>query len=203
MGSMTTDAQWNQASQAQSYGEALLQDERVCLREVEPEDLAQLAAWWNDPQWAVLQQRIAKPRPSQRVMDMLAVWSENKPNSGDAGFSIFEKPQGNLIGHATLAGGALPHRAAEFAIMLGGEHVDRGYGTRAVRLMTGYGFNEMGLNRIGLKVAAFNTRALRAYEKAGFSLEGREREVYFHQGKFHDQLIMGLLARDYFATARP
>ncbi|WP_404289756.1 GNAT family N-acetyltransferase [Glutamicibacter arilaitensis] len=199
---MTTDAQWNQAAQAQSYGEALLQDEQVCLREVEPEDLVQLAAWWNDPQWAVLQQRIVKPRPALSVMEMMAAWSENNPNSGAAGFSIFEKLHGNLIGHATLSGGALPHRAAELAIMLGGEHVNRGFGTRAVRLMNGYGFNEMGLNRIGLKVAAYNTRALRAYEKAGFSLEGREREVYFHQGQFHDQLVLSILAREHFATGQ-
>lgn len=87
--------------------------------------------------------------------------------------------------------------------MLGGDQVNRGYGTRAIGLMLKYGFAEMGLNRIGLKVAAFNTRAVRTYEKAGFILEGREREIYFHQGRFHDQLIFSVLSRDYFAAVTP
>lgn len=203
MGFMFGEAQWNQMDQAQDYGKNLLCDEQVDLREVEPEDLAQLAQWWNDPRWAVLQQRIIKPRPSQSVMEMLASWSVNKPHSGDAGFSIFDCQDGRLIGHITLSGGSLPHRAAELAIMLGGDQVNRGYGTRAIGLMLKYGFAEMGLNRIGLRVAAYNTRAVHAYEKAGFILEGREREIYFHQGRFHDQLIFSVLARDYFAAVAP
>lgn len=198
MNFMISDAQWEQMDEAQNYGQSLLSDEQLSLREVEPEDLAQFARWWNDPHWAVLQQRIIKPRPAQPIQEMFAHWSENKPHSGEAGFSIFERHTGMLIGHTTLFGGALPHRAAELAIMLDSEQVSRGYGTRAIKLMLGYGFAEMGLNRIGLKVAAFNTRAIRTYEKAGFILEGREREIYFHQGRFHDQLVFSVLARDFF-----
>lgn len=48
-GSMHTDEPWNDLQQAQQYGERLLRDAAVELRESEPEDLAAMARWWNDP----------------------------------------------------------------------------------------------------------------------------------------------------------
>ncbi|MGQ3382116.1 GNAT family N-acetyltransferase [Glutamicibacter sp. TV12E] len=198
---MMNSGQWDSVESAQHYGHALLRDEAIELRESEHPDFAAMAQWWNDPQWAVLQQRTIKPRPEAPLLEMFAQWSENKPSSGDAGFSIFELATGGFIGHITLFGGALPHRAAEMAVMIGPDFVGRGFGTRASKLMAGYGFREMGLHRIGLCVAAFNQRATRAYEKAGFVQEGRQREVYFHNGQFHDQILLSLLSSDYFAAA--
>lgn len=197
---METNCEWTTGQQAQDYGTTLLEDDAVVLRESEPEDFAVLAPWWNDPRWAVLQQRVIKPRPSQHLADMFASWCVNRPESGKAGFSIFEKATGSLVGHVTLYGGTLPHRAADLSIMIGLEYVDKGLGTRAVKLMCGYGFKELGLHCVALKVAAFNSRAIRAYEKAGFSVEGRERDAYFHDGRFHDALVMGFLDREYFAS---
>lgn len=198
-GSMHTDEPWNDLQQAQQYGERLLRDAAVELRESEPEDFAAMARWWNDPAWAVLQQRIIKPRPETGLMDMFAQWSRNEPNSGDAGFSIFERGTGSFIGHITLHGGQLPHRAAELAVMIGPDFVGQGFGTRATKLMSAYGFRELGLHRISLCVAAFNQRAIKAYENAGYIQEGRQREVYFHDGAFHDQVLLSLLSGEYFA----
>ncbi len=45
-----------------------------------------------------------------------------------------------------------------------------------MRVIVGYGFRELGLHRIGLSVSEFNQAGIRAYEKAGFTVEGRRRE---------------------------
>lgn len=58
----------------------------------------------------------------------------------------------------------------------------------------------MGLNRIGLEVRAFNTRAIASYAKAGFVEEGRRREIVFHAGQFHDEVLMSILASDWYAN---
>ena len=42
----------------------------------------------------------------------------------------------------------------------------------------------------------FNDRAICAYEKGGFVVEGREREAALIGADWHDDLIMGLLDRD-------
>jgi len=66
--------------------------------------------------------------------------------------------------------------------------------------MVRYGFLELGLNRVGLNVWAYNDRAIAAYRKAGFVEEGRTREAVWHDGRFHDELSMGLLASEWDAN---
>jgi RimJ/RimL family protein N-acetyltransferase len=46
-------------------------------------------------------------------------------------------------------------------------------------------------------VLAYNERAIRAYQKCGFVVEGRERETAFVDGKWHDDLMMGLLSTEF------
>ena len=72
-----------------------------------------------------------------------------------------------LVGHIGLWGARPKDRCATLGIALGREHIGRGYGTDAMRVIVGYGFREMGLHRIQLGVAPFNPAGIRAYEKQG------------------------------------
>jgi len=89
--------------------------------------------------------------------------------------------------------------AATLGIALGREHVSRGYGTDAMRVIVGYGFREMGLHRIQLSVAPFNPAGIRAYEKAGFVEEGRHRESVLHDGRWYDEVLMSILDHEWAA----
>ncbi len=79
---------------------------------------------------------------------------------------------------------------------------NRGYGTEAVRLLVKHGFNTLNLNRIFLHVFENNPRAIRAYEKAGFVHEGRERQAEFTEGEYMDVLVMSIL-KDEFDQENP
>ncbi|MGQ9667827.1 MAG: GNAT family N-acetyltransferase [Anaerolineae bacterium] len=46
---------------------------------------------------------------------------------------------------------------------------NRGLGTKAVRTLLRFAFLELNLHRVELEVYDFNPRAMRCYEKAGFS----------------------------------
>ncbi|MGC5019555.1 GNAT family N-acetyltransferase [Micromonospora sp. DT47] len=83
---------------------------------------------------------------------------------------------------------------AELDISLG-EKVcwGRGYGTEAMRLICRYGFDKMRLHRISLWVADENAAAIRVYTKVGFVEEGRARESFRRDGRWHDMIMMGLL----------
>ena len=48
---------------------------------------------------------------------------------------------------------------------------------------------------------AFNEHAIAAYLKCGFVVEGRERESCLMDGRWHDDLIMGVLEHEYRALA--
>lgn len=184
---------------ALAYGHSLLDDGVVRLRPLHDEDLPQLVHWWQRTDTAVLQQLLVKPQPREAVADMFRSWSKNSGGSADVGFSIVRSDSGELIGHVTLFGAHPVVRASTFAIVLGPEFSSQGLGPRATRLMVSYGFRALGLHRIGLGVWSFNSRAIAAYEKAGFVEEGRRRAMTFQDGRFHDEVLMAILAEEFFA----
>jgi RimJ/RimL family protein N-acetyltransferase len=75
-------------------------------------------------------------------------------------------------------------------------------GTEATELMVGHAFEVLGLHRVGLSVFAFNVRAIRAYERVGFHAEGRLREAIWRDGRFWDEIQMGLLTDEWHAARR-
>ena len=185
---------------AVAYGRGLLTGRRVRLRPLHDSDLAVLEAWWEDPSWMPLQQGAVRPAPLGRARELFTVWSTNS-TPGAAGFSIVDVDD-RLIGHITLYGATVPERAATLAVMVGPEFTGRGLGTDAVAVMLRYGFLEMGLNRIELTVWGFNDRAVRAYRRCGFVVEGRRREAVYHNGVFSDQIIMSVLHSEWCADER-
>ena len=89
-------------------------------------------------------------------------------------------------------------RKAEVGISIGEKsYWGHGYGTDAMRVLVNYGFNMLNLNRISLKVFSFNKRAIRSYEKVGFTVEGTLREEIYKDGKYVDVLVMGLLRNEW------
>jgi len=69
----------------------------------------------------------------------------------------------------------------------------QGYGTEAVQQALSFAFDELGLHRVTLDVLAANPRALRAYQKAGFVIEGRIRRRNNYGGKRIDDICMGIV----------
>lgn len=90
------------------------------------------------------------------------------------------------------------HRSATLAAGIGDPALlGNGLGTEAVRLVLRHAFTDLGLHRVGLRVLEYNTRAIRAYEKCGFVVEGRERQAANVDGKWYDDITMGVLADEY------
>jgi RimJ/RimL family protein N-acetyltransferase len=91
------------------------------------------------------------------------------------------------------------HRNADSGIAIERAYWDKGYGTDATHTMLRFAFTEMGLHRVTLGVADYNARARRVYEKCGFQVEGRLREAKFRDGRWCDNIIMGILDREFLA----
>lgn len=75
-----------------------------------------------------------------------------------------------------------------------------GFGTEAMQLMTAFGIEQLGLHRIELGVYAFNPRAIRAYEKVGYRLEGTRRDALWWQGEWIASHTMAVLAPEWSGT---
>jgi RimJ/RimL family protein N-acetyltransferase len=193
-------AAWSGMEEALGYGEQLLRGDTVRLRASTDEELTVLEHWWNEPAVAMFNARAVRPRPPGLRIDHLRTWVANEDGALGTGFSVITLAGEEFAGHVGLFAADPKERVATFGIALGPPFWGRGLGTDATRVMVRYGFLELGLHRIELRVWAFNQRAVAAYASAGFQVEGRLREVVFHDGRWHDELLMAQLDRDWRAN---
>jgi len=63
--------------------------------------------------------------------------------------------------------------------------------------MLDHAFGTLALHRIALFVFEFNERAIRAYRRCGFVVEGRSRESIWRDGRWWDELAMSVLESDW------
>ncbi|MGD9093663.1 MAG: GNAT family protein [Anaerolineales bacterium] len=103
-----------------------------------------------------------------------------------------------LIGFVGLFGIKWNHGEAWLGVGLGDRaYWGKGYGTDAIRLALRYAFNELNLHRVSLDVFEYNQRAIRSYEKSGFTVEGRSRGEILRQGRRWDVITMGILRQEW------
>jgi RimJ/RimL family protein N-acetyltransferase len=108
------------------------------------------------------------------------------------------KDGGIPIGNINLHRVDVKNQHAYFGILIGEkEHWCKGCGTEATRLLLGYAFNQMNLQRITSHVFAFNERSVAMHKKAGFTEEGRMRKAMFKHGEFKDVVVFGVLREEW------
>lgn len=117
--------------------------------------------------------------------------AESDPS--DEAVSFVVDVDGRAVGSASLFGFDLFARHAEAGIGLLPDARGRGIGTAAIAQLVEFGFVRRNLRRIHLQAIASNTRAIRAYAKAGFVVEGRLREHAWVRGAYEDIVLMGIL----------
>ena len=103
-----------------------------------------------------------------------------------------------LLGFVRLSRIEWSHGTASLSLGIG-DRADRkkGYGTEALSLVLRYAFRELNLFRLSAYIPAYNQAALRLFDKKGFKVEVRQREIYQHAGKRWDGLSMGLLHEEW------
>ena len=79
------------------------------------------------------------------------------------------------------------------------EYWGRGYGSDALHLLVNYAFRELNVYKISLNVAQYNARAIRAFEKVGFTHEGAIRALIYRDGQRYDELQMGTIRPEWEA----
>jgi len=85
---------------------------------------------------------------------------------------------------------------AEIGYWIGEPYWGKGITTKAVQLITEYGFNELGLVRIYTGVFDFNKASQKVLEKAGFKLESIFEKSVVKNNKICDEYRYGLINKN-------
>jgi RimJ/RimL family protein N-acetyltransferase len=178
----------------------MLKGSNVVLSQFHPDDKAMLFEWINDAD-------SARYNAPYRPVD----WHSHSQWFDSIGrdpcrilFAIRKASDRALIGTIQLMDIHPVHRSAELLVRLGKEeNRGQGFGTEAIRLVMEFGWRDLNLERIWLRVFASNERAIRAYKAAGMTEEGRMRRAAFIAGRWEDQIIMAALRADAEASPTP
>lgn len=125
----------------------------------------------------------------------------NDPNS--IIFTICRNEDKEPVGQTALLRIDWIGRAAIFYIGIADKkNWSVGFGSEATQLLIKYAFDTLNLNRIQLHVAIENEAAVKVYKRTGFKIEGTLREAMYHEGKFCDFYVMGIIRSDYYGNKK-
>jgi len=166
----------------------------IRIRELREQDIWILHKWVNDPE-------IIKYTNSFRPISEMEQreWMNNtRYFRNNYIFGIENEAEGNILGICGLYNFDVIARNAELRMKIGDRaYHGQGVGTKALKLLLEYGYQNVNLHKIWLKVLANNKAAIRLYENAGFFKEGILREEMFIKGCYHDVYLMSLLENEY------
>ena len=171
----------------------------MVLRHHRREDLPDVRRWYRDPELARLTRYSLRPMSDEEI-DRFFHGRLMSPES--VAYAIDIRESSRLVGLTTFSNLDPDNGSVLFHITIGEPDAwGQGYGTEAAELMLWLAFERIGLHRVALSVFGFNDRAIRSYQKAGFTIEGRAREAIVRDGQRWDELTMGILAHEWEARA--
>lgn len=178
----------------QSKYPKFLEGKKVYLRPIERDDAAYYYRSLYEPQGRIM-------TGTQKIYSEQSIERYLESTSSDASrvhLLIGLQENDETVGDIAIQDIDSMNRNANVRIAIFEErHQGFGYGSEAMRLLLDYAFGVLQLHRVELNVFSYNERAIRAYEKVGFTVEGRQREALYYNFEYHDSILMAILAREY------
>lgn len=148
---------------------------------------------WLSP-WEATLPRVPETSPAYENQSLRPSFYEmvrslNREARAGRSYSFLIWQESDLVGQITLGGvmyGAL--RGAHIGYWVDQNFANRGITTQAVKLLTSFGFSELGLHRIEINVRPENGASCRVAEKAGFLSEGHRRAFLHIDGAWRDHI---------------
>lgn len=180
------------------FPELPLSDGVIKLRAWTPADLGFVIEACQDPEISRFSPVIPFPYAESDALD----WFRSQEPARLAGtgldFAVVRTQTAELLGAIGLGKVDSLLLSAEIGYWLARESRGRGHTSRAVRLLAGWAFDELGLARLALTTDPDNVSSQRVAERCGFQREGRLRShmLILHDRRRRDSLVYGLLPGD-------
>jgi RimJ/RimL family protein N-acetyltransferase len=169
-----------------------LKGEHIYLRHVRLRDVNETyCGWMNDPAVNKYLESRFRRHSLKTLKEDVRDFQSDKRN---VFFAIILCEDHRHIGNIKLGPINAAHRCADIGILIGAKDCwGRGYATEAIRLMVKYAFHKLNLHKVTAGCYVTNRGSLKAFKKAGFSQEGVRKSHCYCDGKYVDDVLLGLL----------
>jgi RimJ/RimL family protein N-acetyltransferase len=164
------------------------------LRPLEKPDLTSITRWFQEVGDLALFDRHSRVPYDLATSERLWNMSDTPQDADDkCWFAITSEPTG-VAGIIGLERISPVNRDAVIALYVDHAIRRQGIGIRASALILDFAFRQLGLNRVTSYYRKDNAGSRDLTNQAGFEVEGTMRQAWFSDGKFHDMIVVGLLA---------
>ncbi len=165
------------------------------FRAVEEKDQDLLKKLINDPKIEQMVVGWSYPVSDHRQME----WFNNIRKDKSSIRLMVEAKDIGTIGFASISDLDLKNSTASIntKILNTKETRNQGFGTRLLKMLLDYSFDQLNLNCIIADCLHYNVPSRKTLEKFNFKYEGTLRERIFKDGAYHDLYSYSLLKDDY------
>ncbi|EPY07046.1 acetyl-transferase [Paenibacillus alvei TS-15] len=171
---------------------------KVRLRAIVPSDWEKFHNNDYDTETARLCDEVHFPRSEEGAR----IWTDQRaaavPEGDQFRFAI-ETIAGEMVGGMNTHGVDKRNGTFKYGVSIFREHWRKGYASDAIQVLLRYYFEELRYHKVIAHVYAYNEASIALHERIGFQQEGRLRDMVFTKGKYHDELIFGLVRSEYDA----
>ncbi len=172
------------------------------LRPPTEDDAPLLIRWMADPE---VTRTLGRIFPMS--LDSEREWLSEEANNSESVIWIIEcKHRWNFvpIGIAGIHEIDSIHRNAVTSMFIGEKSLwDQGIATAVMELRINFTFTFLGLHKLKSSFLEGNEGSRRAQKSAGYQEVGRNREEFWRDGQWVDEILTEVLAADWFAANRP
>ena len=166
----------------------------LVLRPWQDSDVPAVVTAYADPE---IQRWHLQSKDEAEATEWVSQWKLLWQQETDAAWAITDEASGTLLGRMGLRQIELERGRAEAAYWILPAARGRGVASSALRALTTWAFDELGLHRLDLLHSARNPGSCRVAVKNGFDLEGVARDFALHDDGWHDYHLHGRVALDH------
>ena len=168
---------------------------RLILRILTPVDVSlKYVEWLNDPE---INQYLETRFHTQNIDSCIEFVQNMHSNKSDFLFGIFLRDSDFHIGNIKLGFVNPNHKSAQISLFIGEkEQWNKGFATEAIKAITLWGFQELGLEKIEAGCYEQNLGSLRAFLKVGYQVEGFFRKHILLADKRYGSFWLGILPEE-------
>lgn len=149
----------------------MLDNERLSLRAVEPEDLEKLYRWENDAAlWNVGNTR--QPYSKFALKQYIAQIEKNIYETGQLRLMIIEKDGNATVGTVDLFDFDAHHSRVALGLYVDKAYQGKGIAKSALELIENYVFNFLHIHQLYCHISKSNTASRLMFEKQGYETNG-------------------------------